>query len=171
MIIRRASKRPLGLDEPLRHESHKRPVTRRDFLAQGFTTGAATVIAPTLLGILANPRRANALSADIDALRSAAFCDIQNGAGKVPFICFDLAGGANIAGSNVLVGQQGGQMNFLTTAGYSKLGIPGNMVPNNSLAGSFINTQFGLAFHSDSVYVTLVPPATAGTVAVPLVAS
>ncbi len=76
------------------------------------------------------------------------------GAGKIPFICFDLAGGANIAGSNVLVGQAGGQLDFLSTAGYSKLGLPGNMVPNTSIgAGNFIDQQFGLAFHSDSAFL------------------
>ena len=47
----------------------------------------------------------------------------------LPFICFDLAGGANLVGSEVLVGVQGGQSNFLSTAGYGKLGVPGNMVP------------------------------------------
>ena len=158
--------RPLGIDEPLRHPRHKRPVTRRDFLAQGFIAGSATVIAPALLGVLANPRKAQALSADIDLLRTA--CNIQPGAGKVPFICFDLAGGANIAGSNVLVGKQGGQLDFLTTAGYSKLGIPGNMVPNNSLAGTFVDAQLGLAFHSDSAFLrgmlSKISPSTAANV-------
>ena len=43
-----------------------------------------------------------------------ASCGIATqGAGKIPFICFDLAGGANMAGSNVLVGGQGGQLDFL----------------------------------------------------------
>jgi hypothetical protein len=167
MIIRRAMKRPLGLNEPLRHESHKRPVTRRDFLAQGFTTGAATVIAPTLLGVLANPRNAHALSSDIDNLRSV-FCNIQQGAGKVPFIAFDLAGGANIAGSNAIVGQSGGQLDFLSTAGYSKQGIPGNMSPNASVTGSFVNSSLGLRFHSDSAFLrgmmTKLSPTTAANV-------
>ena len=49
LIIKSRRKRALGLDEPLKHESHKRPVTRRDFLAQGFMTGAATVVAPACL--------------------------------------------------------------------------------------------------------------------------
>ncbi|HTE40093.1 MAG TPA: hypothetical protein VK629_04640 [Steroidobacteraceae bacterium] len=146
MIIRRAKKRALGLDEPLLHENHKRPVTRRDFLAQGLIAGSGTVIAPTLLGLLANPRTANALSNDIDLQRSG-LCNIQQGAGKVPFICFDLAGGANIAGSNALVGGPGGQMDFLTTAGYSKLGIPGDMVPRTSAPGAFVDSSLGLAFH------------------------
>jgi hypothetical protein len=76
------------------------------------------------------------------------------GAGKIPFIAFDLAGGANIAGSNVLIGGPGGQLDFLSTAGYSKLGLPGNMAPNASVGpGSFIDQQLGLAFHSDSAFL------------------
>jgi hypothetical protein len=166
MIIRRPVPRALGIDEPLRHESHKRPVTRRDFLAQGFVTGAATVIAPGLLGMLANPRMAHALSDDITAMKGPAFCDIKLGAGKVPFICFDLAGGANIAGSNVLVGQGNSQMNFLSTAGYSKLGIPGNQAPGTSVAGAFVDTTLGLAFHSDSAFLRgMMTKISAGTAA------
>ena len=83
-----------------------------------------------------------------------ASCGIKSlGAGKIPFICFDLAGGANIAGSNVLVGKQDGQLDSLSTAGYSKLGLPGDMTPDsiNPLTGtSFINTDFGLGFHASS---------------------
>ena len=83
---------------------------------------------------------------------SATICNIQQGAGKIPFICFDLAGGANIAGSNVLVGKEGGQLDFLSTQGYSKQGLPGDMLPNNATT-NFINTEFGLAFHSDSAFL------------------
>jgi hypothetical protein len=151
MIIKSRLPRSLKLDEPLRHGAHKRPKTRRDFLAQGFVTGAATVIGPSLLAALLNPKSARALSNDIQTLATTP-CAITNGAGKVPFICFDLAGGANIAGSNVLVGQQGGQLDFLSTAGYSKLGLPGDMLPNSSTT-NFVNTEFGLAFHSDSAFL------------------
>lgn len=153
IIKSRSKRRPLGLDEPLRHGSHKKPVTRRDFLAQGFLTGAATVVAPGMLGTLLHTRSAAAagtLSQDIEDLKAQAICNITGGAGKIPFICFDLAGGANIAGSNVLVGKRGGQLDFLTTQGYSKLGLPGDMLPSNP---TFINTEFGLAFHSDSAFL------------------
>jgi len=79
---------------------------------------------------------------------------VTNGAGKIPFICFDLAGGANIAGSNVLVGGSGGQMDFLSTAGYSRQGLPGDIIPSiaNPTTGTndFINSDFGLSFHSSS---------------------
>src|SRR6188472_151725 len=154
LIIKSRRKRALALNEPLKHESHKRPVTRRDFLAQGFLTGAATVLAPAGVAALLNPGRANAaLASDIQAMKAPADCNILGGAGKIPFICFDLAGGANIAGSNVLVGKDGGQMDFLSTQGYSKLGLPGNMVPSAATTANFINTELGLAFHSDSAFL------------------
>src|SRR5580692_5297071 len=144
--------KPLGLNEPFRHQDHPRPRTRREFLAQSFMTGAATVIAPTLAGMLAYPRAARAtLASDIQAAVTA--CNITTGAGKIPFICFDLAGGGNIAGSNVLVGGPNGQLDFLSVAGYSKLGLPGTMVPNASAAGSFVDASFGLRYHSDSAHL------------------
>ena len=141
-------------DEPLRLNCHGRPITRRDFLGQGLARGLGLITAPTLLSLFANPRMAAAtLSPDIEALKTA--CGIRSlGAGKIPFICFDLAGGANISGSNVLVGRQDGQLDFLDTGGYSKLGLPGDMTPNSvnplSPSNNFINTDLGLAFHSSS---------------------
>ena len=80
-------------------------------------------------------------------------CSITTGAGKIPFICFDLAGGGNIAGSNVLVGGPTGQRDFLSVAGYNKLGLPGTMVPNPSTTGNFIDSSFGLLYHSDSAHL------------------
>jgi hypothetical protein len=151
------SKKPpkgLGLHEPLRHPDHSRPRTRREFVAQGFMTGAASVVAPTLLGMLGNPRMARGttlLAQDMqDAVKA---CGITTGAGKIPFICFDLAGGGNIAGSNVLVGGPKGQLDFLSVAGYNKLGLPGTMVPNPSTTGNFIDSSLGLRFHSDSAHL------------------
>jgi hypothetical protein len=142
----------LGLKEPLRLQEHPRPRTRREFLAQGFITGTATVVGPTLLGMLASPRTARAaLAADIQALINP--CGITTGAGMIPFICFDLAGGGNIAGSNVLVGGPKGQLDFLSVAGYSKLGLPGTMVPNPSTTANFIDSSFGLRYHSDSAHL------------------
>lgn len=152
-IIKSQRKRALGLDEPLKHGSHKKPVTRRDFLAQGFTTGAATVAVPAALSMLTSRQAKAALDTNLpDYATLVNRCGLLGGDQRIPFICFDLAGGANIAGSNVLVGQQGGQMDFLSTQGYSKLGLPGNMLPNNATT-NFVNTEFGLAFHSDSAFL------------------
>jgi hypothetical protein len=156
MLIRRKPPRPHGLNEPILHDgSHARPVSRRDFIAAGMMTGPAVVTATGLLGLMA-ARRAGAqtvpLATDINDLKAG--CGIAAiGAGKIPFICFDLAGGANLVGSEMLIGKQGGQLDFLSTAGYAKLGLPGDMEPNAPNAGSatnnFINTAFGAAFHSD----------------------
>ena len=102
------AKRKRNYDDPLCHPDHPRPVTRRDFLSQGFITGTGIATAGGVLSLFSNPRDAlAALSDDLDT----AGCGIATaGAGKIPFICFDLAGGVNIANSNVLVGGEGGQM-------------------------------------------------------------
>lgn len=143
------------LPHALTQLDHRPPVTRREFMGRGFLATSATVVgASSFFSLFANPRKAYAtLASDIQALVSTP-CNIRPGAGKIPFIAFDLAGGGNIAGSNALVGSSGGQLDFLTTAGYNKLGLPGNMIPNSSVgAGNFINTQLGLAMHSDSAYL------------------
>ena len=150
----RKKSKALGLHEPLRHQDHPRPRTRREFIAQSFMTGGAAVVMPSLFTLLANPRMAQAqtgLAPDIAA--AVASCQITAGSGMIPFICFDLAGGGNIAGSNVLVGGPNGQLDFLSVAGYSKLGLPGTMVPNSSATGNFIDSTFGLRFHSDSAHL------------------
>ena len=142
-------------DDPLFHADHPRPVTRRQLLAQGFLGGTAYTLGGGILGLFSNPREAlAALSPDLDGLRAG--CGIAaNGAGKIPFICFDLAGGANIAGSNVLIGQEGGQQDFLATNGYSRQGLPGDMVPGLTdpvLQLPYANFDLGLGFHLDSAF-------------------
>ena len=139
-------------DAPQLHGDHPRPVTRRQFVAQGFMSGAAYTIGAGSLGMLPTSAMA-ALSGDIDDMRLNV-CRITDGAGKIPFICFDLAGGANIAGSNVLIGQSGGQSDFLGTQGYEKMGLPGDMVPglNDANNQPFANFDLGLGFHLDSAF-------------------
>ncbi len=46
-----------------------------------------------------------------------------------------------------------GQLDFLSVAGYSKLGLPGSMVPNASATGNFMDSSFGLRYHSDSAHL------------------
>jgi len=160
----RSKKQILPVDAPLYHNDHSRPLTRRDFLRQGFMGGAATVLGGGALSLFTNPNQAMAaLSSDIDALATDVNCSLGGltGNAKVPFICFDLAGGANFAGSNVLVGGAGGQNDgTISTAGYSKMGIPGDMIPgldstnfsllNPSINNDFVNNDLGLQFHADS---------------------
>jgi hypothetical protein len=147
---------------PLLYEDHGRPVTRRQFIRQGLMTGSASLLSAGAFGMFANPNMARAAVApDLDALATDIGCILGGvGAGQsVPFIAFDLAGGANFAGSNVLVGQGGGQMDLLSTAGYSKLGLPGDMLPGqddtgvtllNASNGDFTNSDLNLMFHADS---------------------
>jgi len=156
--------------EPLLHQNHKRPVTRRDFLAAGMLGSYGMVIGPAWLGALMKASRANGqvsqLAPDIQALLASGQCNVPTKASGIPFICFDLAGGANLVGSEVLVGQQGGQSNFLTTAGYELLGVPGNMVPSSS---ANIDPSLGLLWQKDGAIkrgilsVATTPATAAGT--------
>jgi hypothetical protein len=152
-------------DAPQRHENHRRPMTRRELIAQGFMTGGAAVVTTGLFSLFANPRTAlAALAEDLAADANLLGCGIDRTGSKIPFICFDLAGGANLAGSNVLVGRGGalGQLDTLSTAGYSKLGLPGDQVPGvaetapsatGTSNGLHADTSLGLAFHSDSAFL------------------
>jgi hypothetical protein len=146
-FIRKKLPRSHAPGEPLLHANHKRPVTRRELLGAGLATAPAIVVGPAWLAAALKPNKANAaLSADIQALLAAGQCNVATKAVGIPVICFDLAGGANLVGSEVIVGQKGGQANFLTTAGYGKMGVPGNMVPS---AAGFTDSTFGLLWHSD----------------------
>ena len=147
MIIGKKPPRPHAPGEPLLYPDHPRPRTRREFLAAGMLSTGGMVVGPAWLGALLKSNSARAgLSADIAALLPTGQCNVPTASGSIPFICFDLAGGANLVGSEVLVGVQGGQSNFLSTAGYGRLGVPGNMVPSSS---ANIDSSLGLLFHAD----------------------
>ena len=144
-----------GPDEALRHPDHPRPITRRELISQGFRAGGATLLGTSLFSLLGN--RAQAISPDLldPAFTQYSSCDLGSVAGrKLPFICFDLAGGANIAGSNVIVGGPGGQRDALSLPGYGRLGLPPAIAPfaNNvaSVSGDFTDDSLGLLFHTES---------------------
>jgi hypothetical protein len=111
-------------------------VTRRDFLSQGLVTGTGFVMAPTLLGALS-----------MKSVYGAEDCfkPMDLSQRKTPIIMIDLSGGGNIAGSNVMVGDAGGQHSYITD--YGRLGLPSSMNPANN---GMINTELGLKFHSQS---------------------
>ncbi|HEY3785175.1 MAG TPA: hypothetical protein VGL55_07845 [Steroidobacteraceae bacterium] len=148
MLIRKKMPRPHAPGEPLLHDDHPRPVTRRQMLAAGLTSAPALVMAPAWLAALLKPGRANAaLASDMQALLPNGQCNLSAPASGIPVVCFDLAGGANLIGSEVIVGLKGGQANFLSTAAYGKMGVPGNMVPTANSA--FVSSALGLLWHSD----------------------
>lgn len=148
MLIRKKMPRPHAPGEPLLHADHPKPVTRRQMLAAGLMSAPAVVVAPAWLAALLKPGRANAaLAADMQALLPSGQCNLSAPASGVPVVCFDLAGGANLIGSEVIVGLKGSQANFLSTAAYGKMGVPGNMVPTANSA--FVSSALGLLWHSD----------------------
>ncbi len=126
------------IDDECRTSGHGRPASRREFLARGFLSGVSTVFLPSLATILARE------------VHAQTGCVIDSspvlGAGKIPFLAFDQGGGANIAGSNVIVGKAGGQEIFLDPAGYAKLGLPPAILPQT--VG--VDRTFGLAMHPNS---------------------
>jgi hypothetical protein len=162
-MAKRRKNEAINVDDPLYHADHSRPKSRRDFLRQGFLTGTGVTLGSGIFSLFANPKAAYAaVASDLDALASDIGCavgGIDPAVQKIPFICFDLAGGANFAGSNVLAGATGGQMDFLQTSGYNRMGLPGDMIPGltdtgvtmlNSSDGDYTNSQLGLKFHADS---------------------
>ena len=101
-------------DEPILHPDHPRPVTRRDFLSAGLISGGAFVMAPTMMNLLSS----NAMAATL------ADCGLGGTlTGRIPFIAFDLSGGANMVGSHIMVGGPGGPFDFFSNAGYRKMQI------------------------------------------------
>lgn len=138
------------IEERCRRSGHARPQSRREFLNQGLIAGVSTVFLPSLATLMPMSARAE--------------CVIDNspllGAGKIPFLSFDQGGGANIAGSNVIVGGVGGQEDFLNANGYAKLGLPEAILPQN--VG--VDRTFGLAMHPDSALLRgLLDKTSAGT--------
>lgn len=106
--------------------------TRRDFLDIGINRTFGSLCLPSLTTLLYNSRA-----------KAEGECDTSSGGNDKPaFIALDLAGGASIAGNNVMVYDGGGRP--LTS--YTGLGLPSDLHPDNKP----INTDLGLAMHADS---------------------
>jgi hypothetical protein len=124
------------IEESCRRTGHGRPVTRREFLGRGLIAGTSTVLLPSLSTMVSRAHAACEIGVDNGLI----------GAGKIPFLAIDQGGGANIAGSNVMVGGAGGQTDFLPMDAYQTLGLPPAISPQN--VG--VNTDFGIAMHPNS---------------------
>jgi len=145
--IQNSNSTPLDFNEPLKLENHKKPITRRDFLGQGLIAGAAAVMVPSIFSLASSKVKA----AELPVTEEQCNIAVNVATGKIPFICVDLSGGANIAGSNVLVGGAGGQLDYLEADGYKKLGLPANMLPNlDGQTATMDSGGSGLLFHADS---------------------
>ena len=76
------TKYPLHPDAPLLLNHHRRPMTRRELIAQGFKLGGATLVGGTLAGLF-NPARAATVSLSDDVAAARTACGIASqGAGK-----------------------------------------------------------------------------------------
>jgi hypothetical protein len=111
-------------------------VTRRDFLSHGLISGSGFVMAPTLLGALATKEVYGAENC---------FQAVDLSQRKTPIIMIDLSGGGSIPGSNVMVGDAGGQHSYIND--YGRLGLPSSLNPT---VNGMINSDMGLKFHSQS---------------------
>ncbi len=137
------------IEDACRRSGHARPRTRRDFLNAGLIGGAGTVFLPGIATVLSREAHAQAACADNAPLL-----------GRIPYLGFDMGGGANIAGSNVMVGGMAGQEDFLEARGYAKLGLPEAIIPQN--VG--VDRTFGIAMHPNSAMLRgLLDKTSAGT--------
>lgn len=120
-------------------EGHKLK-TRRDFLAHGFLSMTAGIMTPSLLSFLTSKK--------LYAMDCGSAIEMMGENRSIPVIIFDLAGGANFAGSSILVGGPGGQDDMLQS--YGALGLPPDMHPGRS---GMLSDELGLKFHSDAPYL------------------
>ena len=107
-------------------------LTRRNFLHTSVERACGYLCLPSLATLLSNGR-ALATSACPDASLSDA----------PAFIALDLKGGASIAGNNVIVYQESGEL----LDNYEGLGLPNDVKP---VEGNRIDTSLGLPMHANS---------------------
>ena len=62
-------KNTFGLNQPLTHADHRRPMTRRELIAQGFRFGLGSVVGISGLNMLASNPAYAALSPELELLR------------------------------------------------------------------------------------------------------
>lgn len=107
--------------------------SRREFLATTLAPGIGYACLPSLATVIGN---ANAI---------ANGCAPESAGTEFPaFIAIDLAGGASIAGNNVIV-YKGDGTELLSS--YEGLGLPSTLHPSNT---GKINEDLGLKMHTDS---------------------
>lgn len=94
-------------------EDHKKPNTRREFLATGMMSFGAYMMTPSVLGVLANSSVAKAQDS----------CDASSGTVLPAFVAINLAGGMSLSG-NTIVMDKGGS----TLSRYDILGLGTNMI-------------------------------------------
>lgn len=138
---------------------HGHPTTRREFIARGLAAGGTLLFLPSLVSQLVRESLA------------------EDSIGKGPaFICIDLAGGANLLGTNFMVGDLGGQRDLLPEAAYFQLGLLkgglSSAIPGNPLTAQGrhqiphdlnLNDELGVLLHPDSGILSGIKETTSST--------
>lgn len=134
------------IDLPYQHNGHKKPKTRRDFIAQGFIGLSSSLVLPSFAGMV---MRSNPVLAQE---RGCALPEFQGG---LPYICIDGGGGMNIAGANAFVSMGRGtevqdEIDYAgaSTSDYIRIGISPEEHP--SVSGKPLEGKYGLKFHRAS---------------------
>lgn len=131
--------------ERLLQNGHKKPITRRDFISLGLMSGAASVIAPSLLGMLTSKVYAGTANC---ASSSSGVSPM------IPMIIIDLIGGHPLV-NEFMVGGRGGQKDLIAGVGgdnsraYNNFGIPDAL----NYYKTQPNEEFGVRFHRDSAFL------------------
>ena len=128
--------------KPFLHENHKMPSTRREFMAHGFVGVSSTLVLPSLATMLVNQN---------EAFAQSVACELPQFSAGLPYLCIDVAGGMNIAGSNAVVGMASGgehQEDFgSSSSDYIRLGIVPSEHPSQT---GRVEGKYGLKFHRAS---------------------
>lgn len=134
-----ATARQQGL-RPILHENHKKPVSRRELIGQGFLAGTGLVFGPSLLSMFGGAGVARAAEGCVGDASSTVVP--VNG---LRMMLFEAAGGMNIAGSNFMVYGKGGVGDHLSAKALGVLGLPGSMAGADQ-----VSTEFGIPMHAQS---------------------
>jgi hypothetical protein len=127
---------------PVLHENHKLPTSRRDFLAHGFIGLMTTTALPTFSTLL--------LRSNSSYAQSVLECIPPSYTLGLPYICVDAAGGMNIAGQNVIVGMKNSDIQEdvgTDTSDYIRLGITPAEHPKDEAK---VESKYKLKFHRAS---------------------
>jgi hypothetical protein len=128
---------------PTQEQVHGRPISRRDFISRTLAGSAGALFMPSLFTLAARKLMAADPTCVLPQLNT-----------RTPLICLDLAGGASLAGNNVMVGGAGGQLDFLPNSAqspnvYQQMGLAPSESPS-MLGAAAMRREFGLAFHPSS---------------------